>query len=152
MHPLAFLILAWTTDETGTSTDWSSLPTPLQLSFTLQSDASVLLIADFSSVQTDASAGLRILIDESPPPPPPPPSTPASFSLRSDADAADQEFPLLGAIVGGALGGGVTIGATIVALVMVCKKAPTAQAAPPEVAAVPVVTAVEMRTVEGVRV
>ena len=86
------------------------------------------------------------------PPPPPPPSTPASFSLRSDADAADQEFPLLGAIVGGALGGGVTIGATIVALVMVCKKAPTAQAAPQEVAAVPVVTAVEMRTVEGVRV
>jgi len=46
----------------------------------------------------------------------------------------------------------VTIGATIVALVLVCKKAPTAQAAPPEVAAVPVVTAVEMRTVEGVRV
>ena len=45
-----------------------------------------------------------------------------------------------------------TIGATIVALVMVCKKAPTAQAAPQEVAAVPVVTAVEMRTVEGVRV
>ena len=86
MHALALLILAWTTHETGKSTERSSLPTPMEQSFTLASDASVLVIADFSSVQT------------------------------------------------------------------VCKKAPTAQAAPPEVAAVPVVTAVEMRTVEGVRV
>ena len=107
MHALSLLILTWTTDETGTSTEWSSLPTPVEQSFTLASvhDVSVLVIADFSSVQSDASAAFRILID-----------------------------------------------ATIVALVMVCKKAPTAQAAPPEVAAVPVVTAVEMRTVEGVRV
>ena len=56
MHALALLILAWTVDETGTSTEWSSLPTPLQRSFTLQFDASVLLIADFSSVQTEAPA------------------------------------------------------------------------------------------------
>ena len=51
MHALAFLILAWTTDETGTSIEWSSLPTPIEQSFTLASDASVLVIADFSSVQ-----------------------------------------------------------------------------------------------------
>ena len=55
MHALAFLILAWNPDETGTSTEWSSLPTPVEQSFTLASvhDLSVLVIADFSSVQSE---------------------------------------------------------------------------------------------------
>ena len=67
MHALAFLILAWNPDETGTSTEWSSLPTPVEQSFTLASvhDLSVLVIADFSSVQSDSSAAFRILVDDS---------------------------------------------------------------------------------------
>ena len=68
MRLLAFLtaVACWTTDETGTSTEWSSLPTPMEQSFTLASvhDVSVLVIADFSSVQSDASAAFRILIDD----------------------------------------------------------------------------------------